>query len=305
MTSNIQGHGGPGAEPEPETGTVGNGENPVLLFLGVSVSLVFFLQQISLISFFLVFSAYFTGILRVRKVRQILDVFEVFPWFFKRTKEKKDRGFPKSRTQNRNRRNRFPGNETGTGTVLSAKLYWNTRKPPSLEEPPEPKTGTARTVPSPNRNRTEPGPPWILDNCVNKITIKRRKNVKNGAFWAPMCYFSFRGWSWERSTKKHDVFKFEPENTVKLEKKHTKMTDGPNFAHVTPPGPAIYYYHKSHSLRIFFCFHRKNLCEEILGSRKWNWRRTSTSLGVNFGRESFWGAWSELTGSGPIPKNQI
>ena len=30
------------------------------------------------------------------------------------------------------------------------------RKPPSLEEPPEPKTGTARTVPSPNRNRTQP-----------------------------------------------------------------------------------------------------------------------------------------------------
>ena len=27
---------------------------------------------------------------------------------------------------------------------------------PSFEEPPEPKTGTARTVPSPNRNRTEP-----------------------------------------------------------------------------------------------------------------------------------------------------
>ena len=36
-------------------------------------------------------------------------------------------------------------------------------KNPSLEEPPEPKTGTARTVPSPNRNRTEPNrghPDW-------------------------------------------------------------------------------------------------------------------------------------------------
>ena len=27
------------------------------------------------------------------------------------------------------------------------------------EEPPEPKTGTARTEPPPNRNRSEPGPP--------------------------------------------------------------------------------------------------------------------------------------------------
>ena len=38
------------------------------------------------------FSAYFTGILRVRRARKILDVFEGFPWFLpKRTKEKKDR----------------------------------------------------------------------------------------------------------------------------------------------------------------------------------------------------------------------
>ena len=57
MTSNIQGHGGPGAEPEPETGTVGNGENLgpsfpwCFCFLGVSVSLVFFLQRISLMFF--------------------------------------------------------------------------------------------------------------------------------------------------------------------------------------------------------------------------------------------------------------
>ena len=36
--------------------------------------------------------AYFTGILRVRRARKILDVFEGFPWFFKKTKEKKDRG---------------------------------------------------------------------------------------------------------------------------------------------------------------------------------------------------------------------
>ena len=39
-----------------------------------------------------VFSAYFTGFLRVHRARKILDVFEGFPWFFKKTKEKKDRG---------------------------------------------------------------------------------------------------------------------------------------------------------------------------------------------------------------------
>ena len=64
----------------------------------------------------------------------------------------------------------FPGTERGTGTartVFEPKpepssllncILKHTRTP-SLEEPPEPKTGTARTVPSPNRNRTEPGPP--------------------------------------------------------------------------------------------------------------------------------------------------
>ena len=37
------------------------------------------------------FSAYFTGFLRVRKVRKILGVFEVFLGIFEKTKEKKDR----------------------------------------------------------------------------------------------------------------------------------------------------------------------------------------------------------------------
>ena len=46
---------------------------------------------------------------------------------------------------------------TGTGTVLSLLNCNETHKTLFLEEPPEPKTGTARTVPSPNRNRTEPG----------------------------------------------------------------------------------------------------------------------------------------------------
>ena len=64
----------------------------------------------------------------------------------------------------------FPGTERGTrtaGTVLqepkpqpepsSLLNCTETHKNPlKLEEPPEPKSGTARPVPSPNRNRTEP-----------------------------------------------------------------------------------------------------------------------------------------------------
>ena len=64
--------------------------------------------------------------------------------------------FCRNRTRNRNRRNRSPATETGTGTVLSCQTVLKHTKTPSLEEPPEPKTGTARTVLSPNRNRTEP-----------------------------------------------------------------------------------------------------------------------------------------------------
>ena len=59
-----------------------------------------------------------------------------------------------------NRRNRFPGTETGTGTVLSFKIVLKHRRKKKthlfVEEPPEPKTGTDRTFPPPNRNRTEP-----------------------------------------------------------------------------------------------------------------------------------------------------
>ena len=58
--------------------------------------------------------------------------------------------FPRNRTRNRHRRNRFPRNRNRN---RNRPLY---AKTPSLEEPREPKTGTARTVPSPNRNRTEP-----------------------------------------------------------------------------------------------------------------------------------------------------
>ena len=64
--------------------------------------------------------------------------------------------FPRNRTRNRNRRNRFAGTETGTGTVLSAKLYWNTQKlPPSRtrrNRKPEPlEPDHPQTVTEPNR----------------------------------------------------------------------------------------------------------------------------------------------------------
>ena len=98
------------------------------------------------------------------------------------------------------RRNRFPGTETGTGTVLSVKLYENTqKKKPSLEEPPEPKTGIARTVPSPNRNRTEPnrGHPGFATprRCPNLTLPPLQKNFVNIFFvlaWE-FCIEKWRG----------------------------------------------------------------------------------------------------------------
>ena len=79
--------------------------------------------------------------------------------------------FSRNRKRNRNRRNRFPGTET----VLSCyKLYWNTEETFFAEEPPEPKTGTARTAPPPNRNRTEPGPPWLYQH--QRVQEFRRKD---------------------------------------------------------------------------------------------------------------------------------
>ena len=62
---------------------------PVLLFLGVFVSLVFLFLGISLV--FLSVFCLFTGFSRVRMVRKILGVFEVFLGVFEKTKEKKDR----------------------------------------------------------------------------------------------------------------------------------------------------------------------------------------------------------------------
>ena len=56
--------------------------------------------------------------------------------------QRKIRAFSRNRNRNRNRPFLFNSIET--------------QKNLFTEEPPEPKTGTARTVPPPNRNRTEP-----------------------------------------------------------------------------------------------------------------------------------------------------
>ena len=75
----------------------------------------------------------------------------------------------RNRKRNRNRRNCFPvnGTETRTSIVPLCQTEPKGRKALSPEEPLEPKTGTARTVPPPNRNRTEPSLqcPWKILFC--------------------------------------------------------------------------------------------------------------------------------------------
>ena len=99
-------------------------------------------------------------------------------WLRNRTgtgnREPREPFFP-NRKRNRNRRNRFPGTETGNGTVLSCSTVLKHGKTFFAEEPPEPKNGTARTVPSPNRNRTEPnwGLPVFDQNPLRFISILR------------------------------------------------------------------------------------------------------------------------------------
>ena len=61
------------------------------------------------------------------------------------------------------------------------KLYLKQRKSRFAEEPPEPKTGTARTVPPPNRNRTEPRPP-----CENPFKLDR-VSFSTPDFCFPFC----------------------------------------------------------------------------------------------------------------------
>ena len=91
--------------------------------------------------------------------------------------------FPRNRTRHRNRRNRFPRTETGTGTVLSVKLCWNTEKPYSrliAEELPEPKTGTPPPPPL-HLNRTEPGPPC---DGYNKVPPQWHLSCSSLHVWA-------------------------------------------------------------------------------------------------------------------------
>ena len=70
--------------------------------------------------------------------------------------------------RNRNRRNPFSRNRNRNRPLCQTVLRHT--KTPSLEEPPEPKTGNRSTVPSPNRNRTEPnrGHPVIKGTGLKK-----------------------------------------------------------------------------------------------------------------------------------------
>ena len=91
------------------------------------------------------------------KVRHCIRIILIAGWLRNRTgtgNRNRQNRFSRNRKRNRNRRNRFPGTETGTGTVLSFKNVLKHRKTLFVEEPPEPKTGTDRTFPPPNRNRT-------------------------------------------------------------------------------------------------------------------------------------------------------
>ena len=60
--------------------------------------------------------------------------------------------FPRNRTRNWNHGTVFQEPKPEPEPSLSVKLHCHTEKAPSPEKPPEPKTGTARTVPPPNRN---------------------------------------------------------------------------------------------------------------------------------------------------------
>ena len=85
-----RGGGGFQEGPRGREGVCGElGNFPVLLSLGVFVSLVFFLLKISLV--FWVFSAYFPRFLGGSQGEKILDGFEDFLGIFEKTKEKKDR----------------------------------------------------------------------------------------------------------------------------------------------------------------------------------------------------------------------
>ena len=65
--------------------------------------------------------------------------------FFQKPEAEPEPPEPFFRNRNRNRNRPF-----------LSKHYWNIHKTPSKEEPSEPTTGTARTAPCKNRNRTEP-----------------------------------------------------------------------------------------------------------------------------------------------------
>ena len=89
--------------------------------------------------------------------------------------------FSRNRKRNRNRRNRFPGTETGAGTALSFLLNCaETRKIAFCRGTVGTETGTARTVPPPNCNRTEPN--RGLPVLSSKQKFEKSLEMKT---WAP------------------------------------------------------------------------------------------------------------------------
>ena len=140
-------HFGPGAEPEPETGTVGTVFAGTELGTGTAgtvfqepkpepePSSLWNCAKTQTLSFLSLIFLFYQG-----KISNLPPPNPQNPWERQRKYQNK-RGNSLLKINQGNPKNQ--GKE-GQG------------KTPFLEEPPEPKTGTARTVPSPNRNRTEP-----------------------------------------------------------------------------------------------------------------------------------------------------
>ena len=100
----------------------------------------------------------------------------------------------------------FPGTKGGTGaagtcfsgtetrTVTLCQTVPKHRDPPSPQEPSELKTGTAGTVPPPNHNRPEPGPPWFLVD-IHDARYTKNDSLKLRSAVEPQR----RDWRWPES----------------------------------------------------------------------------------------------------------
>ena len=83
--------------------------------------------------------------------------------------------------------------------ILCVKTLLKHRKTLFAKEPPEPKTGTARTVPPPNRNQTEPGPPVFgLMQLLSHLTATLESSRLGSQHPSPnvktLCNFELQIW---------------------------------------------------------------------------------------------------------------